>query len=238
MTQSEQEQIEAYLLERCSPEERAAFELRLAADPALAETVRLHHKMMQGVEELGFRAMLDEIHAAGNPRVVPWYQQPRILSIAAVVLLLLSFAWIWLPQRQPAGQWAGIELAPGLPTTLGPAATVAFDEGMNAYKLGQYAEAESYWLPLLEARPTADTLLFFLGQTALAQQQDRLAIERLEAVRRQAESPWQLDASWYLALAHLRQDDQAAARPLLEALQGSPNKWQQAAADLLITLQP
>ncbi|MCY7349775.1 MAG: hypothetical protein LH606_03795, partial [Cytophagaceae bacterium] len=98
---SDLEAIDAYLNDQLSPDDRAAFEARLAAEPALAEELAFYLQARQVARE----AALAERHAGWEPlrRRATRARQVRILYTAAASLaamLLLVLGW-WGVFRQP-----------------------------------------------------------------------------------------------------------------------------------------
>lgn len=111
------EQIEDYLKNRLGPEERQAFEAKIAADPALAEEVALHRDMMQGTPEkevLNLRELMENAYEQWQaeqmqdtgkeetPAGWSFSLGGKIRWAAAAALLVAVAATVWWIQRKPA----------------------------------------------------------------------------------------------------------------------------------------
>ncbi|MEM7373418.1 MAG: tetratricopeptide repeat protein [Bacteroidota bacterium] len=238
MDQTQQERIEAYLMGRITEQDWQAFEAKMTADPHLLEAVKNHRQFMQAIEETAFREMIQDIHQEGNfdtRRSIPLYTNRRLLGIAAAILLVMGSIWLFVPkQNKPSlDPYRSFEPDPGLPTILGPTQELDFWEGMNAYKLGEFEEANRLWEPLLKNDPRNDTLLYYLGQLAFVQRQNELAARRLEQVYQQESSVFHEKASWYLAVAKLRIRETPDAKILLEKIAAKAGEFQDEAKALL-----
>lgn len=96
-----------------------------------------------------------------------------------------------------------------LPLTMrGQAPDPAFDEAMAFYARARYAEAAERLAPLVERDPQSR---FFRG-VALLMAGDGEAIAELERTAALEARPWSVAARYFLAKAHLRRKDVAAAR--------------------------
>lgn len=220
MDQIELERIEAYLSGSMSKKDRQVFEAEMETDPSTAQAVSNHQKMIHAIEEMGFREMLGEIHQQRTMVEIPrrpFLRRQWLWGVAAGILLLIGFVWLLSPDSNSSLQdtLATIQVDPGLPTTLGTTNELAFGEGMNAYKLGRYAEAETRWMPLLDMNPQNDTLLFYLAQTAFAQEQNLSVVQRLDPILKQGNSIFQEKSIWYFAVAQLRLGETDTAKVLL-----------------------
>ncbi len=108
------DKIEAWLRGKLPPAEAAAFEAEIAADPELAELVRVHRLEQQGLEWLVERDLRAKMNAwvrtaeeIPQPAVVRrpvFVQRWRIAAAAAAVVLAGIFGW-WLlrPQADVGG---------------------------------------------------------------------------------------------------------------------------------------
>lgn len=225
------ETIEAYVLDRMSHTERSDFEQRMAVDPALRAEVEMERENIHAVELGGMRRLLKEIAAEeGTGRASMWSQ---FLKYAAVAATIVTIGTWWL-LREPVNEALFAEhfiVDPGLPVTMGATATPAFTDGMVHYKQGHYSEAVLAWQALLQQAPTNDTLCFYLGAAALAQDDARAAVPSLAMVAEQGSSTFNPKARWFLFLAYLRLGDRTAAERVVFP-DGSHDK--QRAADILM----
>lgn len=122
-----EEQLERYVLGRLSPDDRAAFEARLAADPDLRESLARERSIREGVRRVGReelkRRLAEATRTAPRPGV-PW---GRVAALAAMILIVTGIA-LWqrwfLPA--PSGDSTVAEpmaagQSPGMTTADGPA---------------------------------------------------------------------------------------------------------------------
>ena len=112
---------------------------------------------------------------------------------------------------------SGFTPAPGLPTTLGATDYPEFAEGMVAYKLGDYAEARRWWLPLTGQDVANDTLNYYVGVSYLATTQTDSALFYLRRVADAPKTSYGSSARWYMALGHLQEGEPNRAREVLSA---------------------
>ncbi len=82
-----------------------------------------------------------------------------------------------------------------------------FEKAMVEYKNGEYEKAFTAWNILLKQRPENDTLIYFTGVAAQAQEKDSIAINRLQQVVNNSKSTFYKDANWYLGLLYLKQGE-------------------------------
>lgn len=124
------EQIEDYLKNRLSPEERQAFEAEMAANPAIAEAVALHRDMMNAVDdqeeelmrrapnkdELDLRELMENAYEAfkDDNKEDELPDAPshtggkgKFYWFAALALLLVAIGGWWM-QRSPVVQEAKV----------------------------------------------------------------------------------------------------------------------------------
>lgn len=211
------EAIEAYVLDRMSAEERAAFEQRMASDAALREEVELEQENIRAVELGGvtriLRSIAAEDAAIGNGTAKGGWK--LYMKYAAVAAIILS-ATIWL-LRPSANERLFAEhfvADPGLPVAMGATADPAFADAMVSYKEGKYAEARTKWSPLLQAEPMNDTLRYYIASAHMAEGDARAAEPMLEALANESASVFHAKAQWFLFLAHVRSGATAKAQAI------------------------
>ena len=210
------EAIEAYVLDRMSPTERAAFELRLVGEPDLRVELELERENIRAVELGGLQRTLRSIALEDRDTEHKtdggW---GRYLAYAASIALLFSMA-IWWFARPPINERLYAEHftpEPGLPVTMGATDDPAFADAMVYYKEGRYAEASERWMPLLEREPANDTLLFYTAMVDMVADDGARAMAKLSTVA-QRPSIFQSRARWYLFLLNVEQGSIQDARAL------------------------
>lgn len=210
------EAIEAYVLDRMNALEREAFEQRIAADGSLRAEVELERENIRAVELGGvLRAMesFAQEHTTGaSDRPLAW---ARYLKYAAMVALVATaFWWFGRPSMHERVFAAYYTEDPGLPVPMSISDDPVFHDAMVAYKLGDHDQARSKWATLLPARPTNDTLLYYMGCAALAGGHSAEAIPLFRSVVADSTSFFGQRARWYLFLSYVRTGDTRAREAL------------------------
>lgn len=207
------ETIEAYVLDRMSATDRAAFEQRMATDPALRSEVEMERENIHAVELGGMERMLKGIAAEEHHAPSTGMDWSRYLKYAAAIALLAGAASWWM-LRTPLNERLFAEhfvADSGLPVSMGVADDPAFSDAMVSYKEGKYAEARAKWMPLLQQEPQNDTLLYYMASAHLAEGDANAAISLLDAVSNEPGSAFQRSSKWFLFLAYVRTGDAVKA---------------------------
>ncbi len=205
------EHIEAYLLDTLSAPDRARFEEELAADPALRYEVALQRENMLAVEFGGLQGSLRNIMAMDQqmaPRATGRYPFLRYAAMLAIV----AGAAIWFALRPSATDRLYAEhytVDPGLPVPMSISDDPVFHDAMVAFKLGDFDEARTKWEALRAQEPANDTLLYYIGSAALAQNDLAAAAPLFHQVAADPTSLFADKARWYLFLICVKKDDRA-----------------------------
>ncbi|MEO1449490.1 MAG: hypothetical protein AAFV07_08155 [Bacteroidota bacterium] len=255
MDQQTLERIEAYVDGTLTGAERTAFEQRLESDPALAQEVALQRQINEALHEpavADLEEKLTQIILEERPAKPLWRQYARPLAIAASVLLLLGFAWLFRPMPQGPLDQEAIYLAQakfpeslltdinvrdiGIDTLISDSLTLRLEAVNRSYQEGEWQLALDQLdqaagdFPELVTDYTSfyqyqrGILLLGLGST-------QQAITALEQVR---VGP-QLDAAqWFLLLGRFRlEGDTPAMRNEVESLARSKRPYADEAKALL-----
>jgi len=232
ITPEELEQIERYLQHSMPADEAASFSDRIVADEQLKEKVNLVRLTFLGINEAVLSGKLHHYHEELKPRQParkPGSAFSLRWSLAAAILLLLSFATWWGIRSGKSNERLYSRYYkpdPGLMTLMSAENTsYEFEKAMVEYKNGDYARALSEWRSQLSRRPGNDTLLYFTGVAAQAAQRHALAIESLKPVADNRQSAFQNDACWYLGLAYVAKGEKQKARSYLDR-SGRPERKQ------------
>jgi TolA-binding protein len=89
---------------------------------------------------------------------------------------------------------------------------------MNAFRAGDYQTAAREFARVAPQYPDAEEIPFYLGVSHLFLSDAPNAITALESAQKIADETFSADVTWYLAVAHERTGDVAAARSELDAL--------------------
>lgn len=204
------ETIENYLTGQLTPAERTRFEKTLRTDPALAESLAFYIQAKQVTRAEAHEQRKAELNAL---RHVPKPQPAPVRWVAAAsVVLLLGLGWLifQLENETPTvSQLTDTYLTTTygqLSTTMGGESIGSLERGIDLYNQQQHAEAEAIFTRELNNTTTpntqlpgttrkgglgtalgSDRLLKFAGLAALQQQKYDVAIERFQALGRQAD---------------------------------------------------
>ncbi|MEQ8705070.1 MAG: hypothetical protein RIC19_14185 [Phaeodactylibacter sp.] len=232
------EDIEAYLAEEQTEEERRSFEADLEEDVRLQEAVKKHrlaHQLTSAYVAERTRGQVAEVFNAHrrqkSGRVIPMGRWAA--AAAAVLVLLVAGYWmISSPQQSaPALVTSYFEPYPDRVTTMGSEAD-ALTEAMAAYNAGRYEEALTLFGALPQGSLQMELLNLYTGTAALQAGQMDLAEQALAQTARSA-TAYAPAGQWYLALTYLQQEKTALAKPLLEELRQGGAYKQKSAAELL-----
>lgn len=223
MEQQDFELIEKYITGNLSQEAQMAFEDKIQSDPSLQEQVEEQRILIEAIQEQSLRTTLENIHRdieEGIPiRRIPFYKQPMVrYAIAASVAILFVIGGAMLSRKHNTNEKLFASFFtpdPGLPTTMSKTDEYVFYEAMVDYKQGNYEKAILKWNPLLDEKPTNDTLNYFLGVANLASDNGEEAILFLEKTTDNTDSYFLSDAYYYLGLAYLKSGDRALAKKAL-----------------------
>ena len=218
--------IEDFILKRMDEQERKAFLREMAQDEALRSEVTLQTELINAIETESMKATLSLMHEQHFGGGIEKSSQRRVLilprgwAIAASIAVLITAGWFLFRNARTAPERLYAQYYtpdPGLPTTLNLQSNRLFAEGMIDYKMGKTENAIAQWLPLLQNNPTNDTLHYYLGVAFLENGNPDQAIQELEQIRTPADAFYQR-AQWYLALAHLQDENTKEVSRILREL--------------------
>lgn len=202
------EAIEAYVLDRMSATERAAFELRLASEPDLRAELELERENIRAVELGGLQRTLRSIAeqdgrvsagtGAGN------WKQFLAYAAAAALVITIGLLWTTRPSQHERLFAEHFVADPGLPVAMSASNDPVFADAMVSYKEGDHTKARDTWMSLLQQEPLNDTLRYFVASSWLAEGNAAEAIPLLTSLAGSDTSVFSRPARWYLFLAHLR----------------------------------
>jgi tetratricopeptide (TPR) repeat protein len=223
ITQEELENIERYINNTMTFDERTAFDERLQNDPDFKNQVEDIKTMLLGIETQALKEKMEEFHKEipktktqeKEPSKVRFLDFRKLVAAAAIIIALGSFWYFNKPSNERLYS-KYFTPDPGLPTTMGTNDDFAFYDAMVNYKQTDYKTAISKWEVLQLKSPENDTLNYFLGVANLAEGHTDLAIPYLENTTLQTESVFIEDAYYYLGLAYLKSNKKEEA---IKALQ-------------------
>lgn len=255
MDQQTLERIDAYVDGTLTGAERAAFEQRLASDPALKQEVALQRQINEALNEpavADLEEKLTQIIAEERPVKPLWRQYARPLAIAASVLLLLGFAWLFRPTSQGPLDQEALFLAQaefpeslltdmnvrnsGVDTRKTDSMVLRLEALNQSYQEGEWQLALDQLDQTLVDFPelVTDYTSFYQyqrGMLLLRLDRTKQAITSLEQVR---VGPQVDEAQWFLLLSRFRlEGDTPALRIELEKLARSKRPYADEAQALL-----
>ena len=216
------EQIENYLLDKLSSEERAQFEKEIAMNSDLAAEIERQRLEIMAVEERALEESLNEIYESQKDKS----SSTKVVSIwkkyaaAASIVMISGLTVLWLmnrPDRYEKLFTQHFEIDAGLPTNMSGSENYPFYRAMADYKNGDYQEAIAQWKDQLLSQPNNDSLIYFLGVSHLATKNTSEAIRYLTSASNQSQSVFQQNALLNLGLSHLKNGKpDLAAKVLLQ----------------------
>lgn len=237
------EQIGAYLSGRMPADEKDRFSARLRQDADLRQEVALQQELKQGLSFLAQKDRFRQLHADLStrgllPEVDPPRSQPAPTPspvaepgaarvpvkrrvgyglaswvMAASVVLLLGIGWVvhqnQTEKRQDVAQNERL-FTKSFSTDLRPLPVVPADPDRLA------ASPDNG--PSVTGQSGRDSVRLRGAVAALQRADMPSAIRSLRALAAGEPGHWSASAQWYLALAYLRNNQRADARPLLQTI--------------------
>lgn len=231
MSNPDSHHIDDYLLQRMKGEELAAFERRLAENPALAEAVRQQKLAMQVLDSMGDLRMKERV-AKLHQQALAQQPAPRRLwavriSIAASLALLLGLSvWLWLRPASPAQLYAAYyqpyKLGLGSRNTDADQLLAA---AAKQYATGDFAAALPGFQSAMAANPSDLKLRLATGICQLELGQYDEALSNFQRIVDANDPLYTEQAQWYSAMTQLRRNDPQAAKASLATIASSPGNY-------------
>lgn len=213
------DQIETYLSGNMSPQEKEAFEARVAAEPDLAEELR-HLAGQKELFRVGRRLdMMRRLEGMEAAIVARKKRNRRLLAVAAT-LILLAVAGRFLYTPVPTGQDMYQEYFE--PYLLGGpqrdnSPPTAYDTAWENYRRGNYAQALTFFDTVSSSHPDFQVIQLYRGISTLDEGACERAIAQFQTIIDTEGHPYTEEALYYQGLAHLRLGrDEAAIRVFKE----------------------
>ncbi len=215
------ETIERYLNNTMQQNERSLFEKTLLNNTELKQKVEDVKIMLFGIETSALKEKLDIFHKELITDK-SFYKKPKKVknlsftkyAIAASIVILLGFGGWWVTNQKSSNEKLFAKYFkpdPGLATTMSSTNNFKFYDAMVNYKHGDYNIAIGKWEALLQNKPKNDTLYYFLGVAYMANKNDFISIEHLNAVTKIENSVFKSEAFYYLGLAYLKNGESEKA---------------------------
>jgi tetratricopeptide (TPR) repeat protein len=230
---AQMQEIEDFLANRLPADQSARFREIITHDAFLAREVDQFRDLVEGVSRQGRDEVKDRLQqleatlrAAEEPALpAPGLAIPRLLfwwgEVAAVFLIGVC-AYAWLSRASHAGRLFTqfYEPYPDVVAAVerGAAAQSAKEVAFGLYENGQYATALPRLQRMLRGNGHAADLLFYAGMTSIELGQYAQAQAYLQQALRLPAHAFTPQATWYLALVHLKREQMEQAASLLEGL--------------------
>lgn len=249
------ELIEAYLANELSSADMQTFEQDTAADPDLQAEVDTYRQLREGLKALAIEQRLQrarqqvQVKSEKIDQLVDSQTAVEKLTLknrqigtswtrwAAAASVVFGLSLYVYQQQLPDLMYADVatadQLTKSLPTDLPPLDRQRVREAIEQYKAGQYDRViEQLKLPAADQR-TASYQQYYLGLSYLAKKQPSEAIALLRAALTTPSVQLHQKASWFLALAYLKNKEKARAMPIIKRIQAnSSHPYRQMAEDL------
>ena len=241
------DKIDKYLKKQLSEQERRDFEQQMENDPDLAKEVALQQDVMEGIDAYfskGLKRNLQELEKEIRHNQTEVVRKKRrwfswVTAIAASVLMVLLAGYFILFSK-PDNQELFQAYYQPYPNIVAPAerSENGADEDTQPFRLyesGNYSAAIPAFEIALETAEEQEkpALHFYYGLSLLHLGKTAPAIEHLQLVSKQEDSPFALPAQWYQALAFLKNNDPVRAKAILEELRNSDTIYQKKSMELL-----
>ena len=240
--------LDRYLRDEMNEQERRLFEEQLATDEALSEELDLQRDTIEGIGIDGSHALKKRLQALEaeltNPAPVVGDEKKtnrRFLmtwvAVAASLLTVVLLGYLFVPSASSPQELYAAHYQP-FPNLINPtqrSTEVEEETGLGravrAYDEQQYAEALTLFE---EGNALSDpSYTFYYAASYLALDQPVQAIPLLERVVQEKTGLFYEPSLWYLALAHLKANDPAVARPYLQTLAEQEGDYAREARELL-----
>lgn len=226
-------QIDAYLSDSMSSEEKKAFEQRLETDTDLKKEVELQRKTFALLEAAAYIETKDKIRAMNQ-------QQPSgsiggtLLKVAAVLLVLLIPTYFIL-NNQFNDQHLFADYAEPYPdriTTMGASDDSKLSEAMSAYNKEDYKQAGKLFEAIRLKGTTNENVILYEAVSLTYSDQADKAVELLWN-KKKNEPKNQISLDWQLILSLLANNQGDEAKEQLEEFLKHNDGYQQEKAEAL-----
>lgn len=222
-----EENIEKYVRGELSPEEKNAFEKKLATDEKSVEELAVHRKNMLAIKAAVRQKLRGEVGAAYsaiNQKTGRRILFRRVMAVAAGIVMLIAAGIIWMNGSSgkiaPGALYAKHFEMPAAPSVRNGMQQVnpKWQNAVDFFAGGKYKSA----IPLLQELLTdesfgqRETAKLLLGTCLLSEGDTNGAIEILDQIT--PESTYQQDAEWYHALALLKGGNLGEAKQAFEKI--------------------
>lgn len=239
--EKKQEWIERYLEGKLTSQKQKEFENELEKDPSLKRELTLQQELSEtlGGEKIHqFRNVLQEVDASwkSEPSRVRKLNIPRLSAIAAAVLVLIVAYRFFLPSKQLSTTALLEEYYDTYPMLLSSRSSDESTENeqltqaISAYQSQDFERAATTFSEISEINSENLSYQFYQALSLLESQQTAEAITIFQALIAHPSHAFTEQSQWYLALAHLQNEDLAKVKSALENIEDGAFKYEEAQA--------
>ena len=216
-----------------SEEEEQLFQQKYASDGAFKEEAIAQTQVLAGIEALERKALKDEFSTwlkrdeeAGNTPTTPDQSKPRVVwyfyAAAAIVPFVLIAIFLLWPEVKTADQLFVENFQPleNIMSSRSGDTAQAIASGMRYYEAQEY---QSAIVELTKADHEDELVKLYLGISYLAVGETFEAKKSLEPLVSGDNLVLANYADWYLALAHLKEQNYELAAKLLSKIKDNPS---------------
>lgn len=246
MNEQDIELIERFLKGELSKFEKEQTEQRLSLDRDFRRRVEVFRELQQmHTEEVkDFRALLNEVQQDYQQELKTSRKRTYWLVAASIsVLGIVSVAFFYLIKpaadtQELYAQYFAIP-ADNLSVRGEDASQALLNEAMQYYNAQEYHEASLRFEAWLQQYPDSAPVLFYSGISHMAEDNMSQAIVQLQKISSDSidTGQYRSPASWYLALAYLKSNQQKAAGDILEKLAEGSTTYAAKAKNLIEDMQ-
>jgi tetratricopeptide (TPR) repeat protein len=248
MEDAQMQEIEDFLANRLPAAESARFREKIVTDSFLAREVDMFRDLMEGVSRQGrgeVKGRLQQLEATLRAAEEPKLPSPNLVKsrpllwwgeVAAVVLIgVCAYAWLSRASHSEKLFTQFYEPYPNVVAAVERGAAVQGEEevAFRLYEEGQYAAALPRLQRMLRSNGHAADLLFYAGIASIELGQYAQAQAYLQQALQLPPHAFTPQATWYLALVHLKREQMEQAAALLEGLAAGTGFYGEKARALL-----
>ncbi len=206
--QEELDQIDRFIRDEMSADEKGEFIKKLNSDPELKKKVDDVREIALAIETENVKSELKSVHDELYGEEESSTNRVWLISIAASIAVVLGFS-LWYFTQPDLNEELYAEYVftdPGLPVPMSATDTYDFYDAMVDYKTEDYEMAIEKWVELLEDEPENDTLLYYIGASHFNVGDGESAGQFLEKVS-SSSSMFRYKAEYLLVLLDLKNND-------------------------------
>lgn len=241
LSESDYKLIEAKIDGSMSDQELDEFEQKLRDSEDFEREFQIQDAVIHSLIRSNDKVLKKEFHSFLQESKAHHRQnkkQRRNLMIAASLsfLVFCSVAYYWFlpdPMNNSAIYQAYFEVYPAPPITRGDDEIGAVPIDFSDYRKGNYAQA----METLQSGPQSEMTSLYLAMCYLETEQVSKAIENIQATLDSTNPIIKQTAEWYLALAHIKNNDQTKSLPILQKITDEKQLYYKQANKILLEIK-